>query len=291
MTGGRAAGLYGFGVTGVTLGAAAPDDAPPDWPRLHVTEGGRGAMRGVIPTVDADRAVVPMADGERWLVADRGSRTVAFHGPRLEPADLAHPYLSPAAAIMSRWLGREVFHGGAFLDAGGRAIAVLGRRDAGKSTLLASLAARDVPVLADDLVVVERGHVFAGPRSIDLRAEPSPRLTGHGVLPVALARGGARWRLGLPAATQAAPLGGWVFLRQPSDEEALDAPAVSPVLPPLGLSRIARSRGYPELPSDPKTVLDLAALPAWEVVVPRTWAALEQATAEIRALGRHSGST
>lgn len=277
--------MYGFAVSGSLLGDAVPGGALPEWPALHVVVAGSvGTVRRETSGVTGDRAVVPMADGERWLVADRAASSATFHGPPIEPAELAHPYLSPAAAIFSRWHGREVFHGGTFLTANGQAIAVLGRRDAGKSTLLAALAARGVPVLADDLIVVEQGQVFAGPRTIDLRAEPGPALTGNGVLPVERARSGSRWRVRLPGGRPTAPLGGWIFLAPPGPGAAADsvggaaaAPTVEPVLPPLGLSRIARSRGYPELESDPKVVLDLAALPAWELRVPRTWTALEAA--------------
>lgn len=278
MTGAGAVGLYGFRVTGAPLGEAATADVSPAWPTFHLSTGALGAWSPeATPRIGADRAVVRMADGERWLVADRGAGSATFHGPPLEPAELAHPYLSPAAAIFSRWHGREVFHAGAFVGADGKAIAVRGRRDAGKSTLLAALAARGVPVLADDLVVVEHGSVFAGPRTIDLRAEPNALLTGDGARPVTRARSGTRWRLGLPPVDAVVPLGGWVFLA-PMDPAGRDAPLeVRPVQPPLGLSRVARGRGYPELGSDPKVVLDLASLPAIELRLARSWTALERA--------------
>ena len=67
-----------------------------------------------------------------------------------------HPFLSTAATFFAHWDGREPFHGGAYaLEFA--AIAVLADREAGKSTTLAALARAGVPVMADDLVVVDDG--------------------------------------------------------------------------------------------------------------------------------------
>ncbi|GAB3935843.1 hypothetical protein GCM10027614_11390 [Micromonospora vulcania] len=93
------------------------------------------------PPVPLDnwRGTRVLADG-RTLAVDRLRGTATFYGPPLTPDVLAHPYLAPVATTVNRWAGRETFHSGAFvLD--GRAWAVLGPRTAGKSSLLAALAA------------------------------------------------------------------------------------------------------------------------------------------------------
>src|SRR4029453_9610267 len=89
--------------------------------------------------------------------------------------ELVHPYLGLAAAVYSRWLGRESFHAGAF-QARGCPWIVAGEKAAGKSTLLASLALRGRHVLADDVVVLDGVEALAGPRSIDLRADSAAAL-------------------------------------------------------------------------------------------------------------------
>lgn len=274
-------GAYGLRFTGLPLGDAVAGGAPSDWPlvRLRATKERAGAAPGGGAEIDASRAVIDLGDGLRRLVLDRAAASAVYQGPDLEVDELAHPYLGPTAAVFSRWAGREVFHGGAFVGRGGTAIAVLGARDAGKSTLLAALAARGVAVLADDLLVVDRGAVFAGPRTLDLRAAPGVELTDGGRLAVSRSRGGSRWRIGLPPAPSQLPLGGWVFLRGPSD-----ALTCTPVPATERLQRIASARGYAELPSDPHVVLDLAALPAWDLSFPRSWAALDAAVASVLSL-------
>lgn len=266
----EAVGAYGLRLTGVPLGSTVQPGAPGTWPVLDIAVAPHPPVRPE-QRLDEGGAVIELLDGERTLVIDRAAGTAVYYGPPLETSVLAHPYLGPAASLVSRWRGREVFHGGAFVAPGGRAIAVLGSQEAGKSTLLAALAAQGVAVLGDDLVVVEGGRVFAGPRTIDLRAEPAPRLRGH--LTVSKARGGSRWRLALPPVAPDHELGGWVFLR------AADAPGVTvtPVPAAERLARLAPVRGYRDLPSDPRGVLALAALPMWDVARPVTWDALDAA--------------
>jgi hypothetical protein len=145
------------------------------------------------------RAVLGLP-GLRQLLLRRGEGTATFTGPRLSHDELIHPYLGAAASVFSRWCGREVYHAGAFV-CGGLAWAVVGGREAGKSSLLAALAARGLPVLSDDLVVTDGHQAFCGPRTIDLR-----RLAPGTTAPVTPVRGASRWRLALPpAARRGAP--------------------------------------------------------------------------------------
>ncbi|WP_406069826.1 hypothetical protein [Micromonospora sp. NBC_01638] len=212
--------------------------------------------------LDADRMVRQLTDG-RTLALERRSGDATFYGPPLAADVLAHPYLAPVAVVVNRWAGRETFHAGAFAHTG-RAWVVLGARTAGKSTLLAALAAREVPVLADDIVVCDGDDVLAGPRCVDLR-EPVPSLA----LPTREVRDATRLRVTLPAIVPRLPLGGWIFLRWG------DGPALTPIGPAELLARLAARRSLPELPSDPAALLTLAGRPGYDLTRPRDWAALD----------------
>ncbi|GAB3083328.1 hypothetical protein [Micromonospora schwarzwaldensis] len=259
MTGRFAYGLRVHGLDDVTdLMPAAPGD---DLPEVTIRQ--QDGPRPATVPLDRWRQVRLLADG-RHLTVDRRTGTATFHGPPLTPDLLAHPYLAPPAVVVNRWAGRETFHAGAFVRHG-RAYAVLGPRTAGKSSLLAALAARDVPVLADDVAVVHDGAVFAGPRCIDLRQPvPGAALAGR------TAREGSRTRVPLPPIATHAPLAGWFFLRWG------EGPAVTRLAAIDALGRLAAERSWPQLPSDPAVLLALAALPAWELTRPRDWAALER---------------
>jgi hypothetical protein len=214
--------------------------------------------------VGTERAVLDLPGG-RQLVAQRDTGSATFTGPPLSDDELVHPYLGAAAAIFSRWAGREVFHAGAFV-CGDLAWAVVGAREAGKSSLLATLAGRGWPVLADDLVVTDGHQVFCGPRTIDLRQ----RLPGSAE-PVTPARGTTRWRLSLPPAPRAVPLGGWIYLRWDAEVTMRAVPAS------VVLARLAAGRTWPTLPSDPRTLLALAARPGWDLGRPADWGRMDEA--------------
>ncbi|MEH1101635.1 hypothetical protein [Micromonospora sp. CPCC 205561] len=259
MTGRSVYGLCVHGLDGVAELPAARDTRP-GHPAVLVRQ-----VAGPPPPpapLTGRRGVRVLADG-RTLEVDRERGTATFHGPPLTPDVLAHPYLAPVATTFNRWAGRETFHSGAFVRAG-RAWAVVGPRTAGKSSLLAALAARDVPVVADDILVLDGADVFAGPRCVDLR-QPVPGAT----LPTRAVRSGERLRVGLPPIADRVPLGGWLFLGW-GLSVALDR-----VPGPTLLSRLAALRSFGYLPSDPAALLTAAALPAWDLRRPRDWSALD----------------
>jgi hypothetical protein len=255
----HASQVYGLHLTGITTPGLPParDASQPAIQIRHAPRHPRTAC------LSPQRAVLDLPGG-RQLQLHRGERTATFTGPPLSPDELVHPYLGAAAAIFSRWAGREVYHAGAFVR-GGLAWAVVGGREAGKSSLLAALAARRMPVLADDLVVTDGHQVFCGPRAIDLRVPPP-----SGSEPVTRARGASRWRLSLPPLPAAAPLGGWIYLSWRTE-------VAMPAVPASGLlARLAAQRTWPVLPSDPETLLALAARPGWDLGRPADWARMDE---------------
>jgi hypothetical protein len=259
-------GAYGLGVAGAGGAAAQLLPAAPDWPKLEIERLiGTGSLGGNL--VGADRAEIALLAGGR-LTVDRVPLRATFTtaGPLTDDA-LVHPYLAPAAAIAGHWLGREAFHGGAFVLDGG-AWAVLGDKESGKSSLLASLAQNGVGIVADDALIVERELVFAGPRSIDLREEPAQELdAGESI---GLVGDRKRWRMSLAPVAAASPLRGWVFL---SWSESPDVTAVSAGRRLQRLLGHRMIKGLP--PADPTRMLELATLPAFQLGVPRRWGQLD----------------
>jgi hypothetical protein len=222
--------------------------------------------------VAAAATTVPLRGGGELRLEGCAATFVTADPPTSDA--LVHPHLAAAAAGRNRLLGRDVLHAGAVL-VDGVAWALAGTNEAGKTTLLAALAALGQPVLSDDLLVLERGMAFAGPRCADLR-EPTPLV---GLAPPRPVRGGERWRILLPPAPASAPLAGFVFL-------AWDhAP---PVLRTLGASermrRLAPLRRWPFLPDRPTGLLDLATLPANELSRPHDSDPAETACGLVSAL-------
>jgi hypothetical protein len=255
---------YGLRIRGLGHVAELPS-APLGQPaarRVTVTIRQTEAIAPCPQALDANRGVRVLSDG-RLLALDRRQGSATFFGAPLTGDLLAHPYLGPVATTFNRWAGREAFHGGAFVKAD-RVWAVLGPRTAGKSSLLAVLASQAVPVLADDILVTDQSGAFAGPRCVDLR-HPIPGKA----LDTRPVRARTRLRLALPPIPGRLPLGGWLFLRWG------DGLMLTPVGAPELLARLAARRSWPQLPSDPATMLAIAAVPAWDLTRPRDWRALD----------------
>lgn len=265
--------VYGLRVTGLPAGlplmAGGEDGA-----QVRIVNGAT-PLAGIERRVTAEGAAIPMSEG-RTLVLDRPAGEARFHGQPLPPETLVHPYLGPVGTIWNRWLGAECFHAGAFV-AGGRAWAVRGGREAGKSALLAAMAERDVPVLADDIVVVKDGEVSIGPRCIDLRAA-LPGCAGD----LSPSRDGSRLRMRLPPAPAAVPLGGWVFL------EWGDELSVERLHPGDVLRRVISGRAWGALPSDAEALLSVGTRPGWRFVRPQRWVTLGAAADRLLSLATHA---
>ena len=261
-------GAYGFELAGAADAASHLLAAAPDWPTLEIVRR-TGAVPLARSVVDGERAEIALVAGDH-LALERSPLRATFTTARpLSGEALVHPYLAPAAAVAGYWLGREAFHGGGFVLGDG-VWAVMGEKDSGKSSLLAGLALQGHGIHADDALILDGDVVYAGPRSIDLRQEPAERLGVGESLGVVGDR--ERWRLRLGPVSGTSRLRGWVFVSWSDSLELAPLTAGARLQWLLG-HRMAQ--GLP--PPDPGLILELAALPAFELRRPRSWAQLETA--------------
>jgi hypothetical protein len=123
-------------------------------------------------------------------------------------------------------------------------------------------------VLADDLLTTDGGQVFAGPRSIDLRAPSADRFgTEAALLHV---RMGQRRRLVLPPIDAAVQLGGFLVLGV-GDRMSVRRVAATARLQILASYLTVRHESTP-----PVALLDLCAKPMWRVERTDDWDELPQ---------------
>jgi hypothetical protein len=196
-----------------------------------------------------DSASLLFTGGGRLEMARGSNKFHYFFPDRPTDHDLLHPYLTAAAALFWQWRGSEALHAGALATPAG-AVLLLGEKGAGKSTTLAWLALHArVPVLSDDLAVLQGRTVLAGPATVDLRPEADSS-DGQSV-PV---RNGERRRVTLGDAA-AAPLAGIVVL------EWADTVILSEVPVGARLETLCRHRAYTTLAPDPLGILELASTP------------------------------
>lgn len=227
-------------------------------------------------------------DGDRVSLGIRGGSGLEV---RREPASillelaeeptlhsLVHPLLTTPMSILARWRGDLTLHAGSFF-ANGRSWAVIGAREAGKSTMVATLGERGCPLVADDLLVLDGETVHAGPACVDLRPDVVARVEGARSLGVVGGR--HRYRLSTSQGPARSHLGGF-FLLDWSDDAAV---AIEEVAPSERL-RLLCEHDYIGLlgPADPRQMLDLLEIPMWQVRRPRDWAATSAAADGILAL-------
>jgi hypothetical protein len=260
-------GAYGFRLPDLAAAERLLTRAEPAWPRLTLVRLVDDTPGPPHDHVSEDRAELMLRSGG-WVELDRASAQATYHLRHMpRDGDLLHPYLGPVAALAARWMGRESFHAGAILVDGG-AWAVLGDKGAGKSSTLAHLAMSGQTVLSDDVLVLDGVDVFAGPRCIDLRAEPAERLGAGEPLGVVGLR--ERFRFELGPAPARAPLRGFVSLGW-GDEVTVD-----PVRGAERLLALLPHRALLLETSAPTDLLELGSLPFLQLRRPKGWHSLEE---------------
>lgn len=256
---------YGINWAGENLSSGLLGPGRRRWPTVRVIQAETADMS--VPETEENEVAVRLISGGHLLLRRRPDQATYSVPVTLDGEELIHPYLAPAAATFAGWYGREAYHAGAFTFDGG-AFALVGDREAGKSTTLAWLASNGSHVLCDDLLVLDGRTVFPGPRCIDLRKASAHRL-GAGQ-PFPSVREGGRWRIRLPP-SRSAPLRGWIFLAWGHDIE------VRPLSPAERLNLILRL-GRPARATAPLT---LAELPALQLVRPKVWESLPLALSRL----------
>ena len=273
FAGPQAVGAYGLALSGVDSATRSLVQAEPGWPTYTLVNT-IGQTERLMDRLGDDRAELRLRSGGTILV-DRLEARAEFVTPEALTSDeLVHPYLAPVAAVAARWLGRDSFHGGAFVLAGD-VWGLLADREGGKSTTLAWIAAQGLPVVCDDMLILEGGMAYAGPRVLDLRAEAAERLSAGNYLGIVGAR--ERWRLELGAVPPGCRFRGWIFLEWGDDV------AIEPVPASQRLPRLTEHLGLRVPPLSPQRFLELAALPGWEFRRPHGWDRFEEAGSRLLA--------
>jgi hypothetical protein len=271
----RSVGAYGLRIRGAGDAESFFVSVPERWPGLEIVREQASAEEPEGYFEEDDAQVVLEASGG-VVKLERTPPRAHFRlpGPLRDDA-LVHPYLAPAAAVHSVWLNRPSFHGGAVVVGGG-AFGVLAERGQGKSSLLAWLALHGCDVLCDDLLVLDGSTAFAGPRSIDLRED------GHVALgagePLGQLGSRERWRMRLGPIAPAQPFRGWITLGWADEVSA------TPIPPAERIAILLRHASLTVVAdTHPLTLLELAALPAWELRRPRSWQTIDRAAGALLA--------
>lgn len=272
-------GAYGFrlvmaGVEGPAEDLVPVGDGAPD---VHV----RIHHASFVEDRDeaSDGLVVFGYRGGSGFIVRRDPATVEVESATmLPPAALVHPVLTVPMSVFSRWSGAVTLHAGAFETMGG-AWGVIGQREAGKSTTLASMATRGCPVVADDLLVIDGVEVRAGPCCVDLRPDVAARFAGSRL--VGEVGGRPRFRLSTPTGSATVPLRGFLDLAW-HDESRVTIER----LPTPELLKLLYAQEYIGLmgPVDPRKILDVLAVPGWKVTRPRDWSATDEVCERLLAL-------
>jgi hypothetical protein len=270
-------GVYGFAVDGLDDPELHLLPADPEWPRLTIVRNGADPEIDPRPPgtvrVEPERAEIWMSAGDR-IAIDRATLTVHISTQRaLADRLVLHPCLGLPASIASYWMGRQALHGGAFCH-DGRAFALMGEREAGKSSTLGWLLGQGHQILSDDILIADRGTVFAGPRSVDLRDDAAAVLGGEDL---GVVGNRTRWRLDPGAVPAATPLAGIVHLEW-GDDVRIERLGSAESLPSLLKNFVVRPKRGESL-----AYLELGSLPAWRFTRPRDLSRIDELNAQLLA--------
>lgn len=264
----HAGGAYGLRVHGIEVPSNQLVDAPAAWQSVEVRVRLTTDPQPPAEYINGETACLGVRAGGS-VVLDRGSGRATFTlAERPTASALVHPHLAAVAAVWAHWSGREGFHAGAFLAAGG-VWGLLGDKGAGKSSTLAALARMEVPVLCDDVLVLEGSTALAGPRSIDLRADAAHSL-GVGE-PLGIVGDRERWRIPLAPIAPELPFRGWVTLRWAEE------PRIRPLRGAERMRELLAHRALRVPPRTPAALFDLGDRPFFEFSRPRRWGSIDDA--------------
>lgn len=270
------AGVYGLHLTGLGDVSRYVGAPLPGSPKLAIRQQLGQAPEDAESRLFDDRAIIPLIENG-LLEVFREPAVASFTMPRtLSDDELLHPWLVPAAATVSAWHGRRVMHGG-LVSNGTKAVAIVGDKEGGKSTLLAWLAFEaGLSVMCDDLVVLDGERVFAGPACIDLRPGSVPHLPE--VVGSTLVRDGTRLRVPLPKTPPVAEFMGVIVL------EWSEHTAMPGVPPGERLTHVLPHALVEGIPSGVAGVLGFAQYRMWRLMRPKRWDSLEVAATMVREL-------
>ncbi|MGH2870782.1 MAG: hypothetical protein ACRDNK_24835 [Solirubrobacteraceae bacterium] len=271
-------GAWGLRFDDLDVPARLLVPAGPDWTSValevavEVTVAGRDSSAA--PGWGPDRASYSLFGGHRIEIRrDPPGVRLLLGSPTPAECVLA-PHLSSAASTIAYWGGRCAMHAGAFEHDGGVWL-LLGDKGDGKSSTLGWMAKAGLAVLADDLVVVDRDQVFAGPRCVDLRRDAAASLSAGRDLGIIGTR--ERWRIDLPPCPPSLPLRGTIQL-------GWGKASVSSVPAGERLGLLIEHRALALPWTNAESLLDLAARPTLSWRRPRGW---ETAASSIEALLAH----
>ena len=110
---------------------------------------------------DSDGYQLSYSDGTRFVVDGAAAQIWGSYQPPLTAEDMATYFLGPVLGFVLRRRNTVCLHASG-VDLGGHAVCFCGDAGYGKSTTVAALALRGVPVLAEDVVALEeRGGGFS----------------------------------------------------------------------------------------------------------------------------------
>ncbi len=260
------------GAYGLRLSAPVEDrflvDVPADVPEWELEWRTGTYQEGEPERVSEDEAVVNLQPAGRAHIQRDQRRSTLYLPDEPKTEAWPHPHLSSTAVVAGRWLGRQSFHAGSFVHEG-KAWAILGEREDGKSSALAWLALHDIPVMADDIVIIDDGHVLAGPRCLDLRQSAKEHFGAGNYIGKIGTR--ERWRIALGATPYKAPFAGFIVLGWDAETATTTLSAAQRL--PLLLSH--RGLHVPEV--DEMAWLTFLAHPMVELRRPQQWSAMDAA--------------
>ena len=254
-------GAYGLRLVGIPHALSLPV-ADPGWETWELV-----AAR-VMPAHSALDVRHISGQPGHHLAFDWDRRQVQLVSPvPLLPEALIHPWFTTIAALVAARRGRDTFHAGGVVVEG-RVWALLGPKEAGKTSSCLALAHRGFLSTGDDLVVVDGTHALTGSATFDLR-ETAAAHFGIGTL-LELLPNRPRWRVALPAAPLPSyPLAGFI------EPVWSDRTGVHRVPLFEALSVLSKNMYVTTVAGREQRMLDLATVPVLRWARPRSWPDLD----------------